>query len=82
MDPRTLAALRVSFGISLPAAAVNAVFGFIVAWVLVRYEFPGRRVLDAIVDLPFALPTAVAGIALPRSTQDTAGSASSPSRSA
>ena len=63
-DPRTLAALRVSFGISLAAAAVNAVFGFIVAWVLVRYEFPGRRVLDAIVDLPFALPTAVAGIAL------------------
>jgi sulfate transport system permease protein len=64
MDGRTLAALRVSFGLSLLAAALNAVFGFIVAWVLVRYEFPGRRVLDAIVDLPFALPTAVAGIAL------------------
>ena len=64
MDGRTLAALRVSFGLSLLAAAVNAVFGFIVAWVLVRYEFPGRRALDAIVDLPFALPTAVAGIAL------------------
>ena len=64
MDGRTLAALRVSFGISLLAAALNAVFGFIVAWVLVRYEFPGRRILDAIVDLPFALPTAVAGIAL------------------
>jgi sulfate/thiosulfate transport system permease protein len=63
-DPRTVAALRVSFGLSLAAAAVNAVFGFIVAWVLVRYDFPGRRVLDAIVDLPFALPTAVAGIAL------------------
>ena len=63
-DARTLAALRVSFGLSLAAAAVNAVFGFIVAWVLVRYQFPGRRVLDAIVDLPFALPTAVAGIAL------------------
>ena len=63
-DPRTIAALRVSFGISLAAAALNAVFGFIVAWVLVRYEFPGRRILDAIVDLPFALPTAVAGIAL------------------
>jgi len=63
-DGRTLAALRVSFGLSLLAAALNAVFGFIVAWVLVRYEFPGRRVLDAIVDLPFALPTAVAGIAL------------------
>jgi sulfate transport system permease protein len=64
MDGRTLAALRVSFGLSLLAAVLNAVFGFIVAWVLVRYEFPGRRVLDAIVDLPFALPTAVAGIAL------------------
>ncbi len=63
-DPRTIAALRVSFGISLAAAALNAIFGFIVAWVLVRYEFPGRRVLDAVVDLPFALPTAVAGIAL------------------
>ena len=63
-DPRTLAALRVSFGLSFLAALVNAVFGFIVAWVLVRYRFPGRRVLDAIVDLPFALPTAVAGIAL------------------
>jgi sulfate transport system permease protein len=63
-DPRTVASLRVSFGISFAAAAVNAVFGFIVAWVLVRYDFPGRRVLDAIVDLPFALPTAVAGIAL------------------
>ena len=63
-NPRTLAALKVSFGISLLAACVNAVFGMIVAWVLVRYRFPGRRVLDAIVDLPFALPTAVAGIAL------------------
>jgi sulfate transport system permease protein len=63
-DPRTVAALRVSFGISLLAAAFNAVFGFIVAWVLVRYHFPGRRFLDAVVDLPFALPTAVAGIAL------------------
>lgn len=64
IDPRTLAALRVSFGISLLAATTNAIFGFIVAWVLVRYDFPGRKVLDAIVDLPFALPTAVAGIAL------------------
>ena len=63
-DPRTLAALRVSFGLSLFAAAVNAVFGLIVAWVLVRYDFPGRRLLDAFIDLPFALPTAVAGIAL------------------
>jgi sulfate transport system permease protein len=63
-DPRTLASLRVSFGISLIAAAVNAVFGMIVAWVLVRYRFPGRKLLDALIDLPFALPTAVAGIAL------------------
>jgi sulfate transport system permease protein len=63
-DPRTVAALRVSFGISLAAAAANAFFGLIVAWVLVRYEFPGRKLLDAFVDLPFALPTAVAGIAL------------------
>jgi sulfate transport system permease protein len=61
---RVVAALRVSFGASLVAAAVNAFFGLIVAWVLVRYRFPGSRVLDAIVDLPFALPTAVAGIAL------------------
>jgi sulfate transport system permease protein len=63
-DPRTVAALRVSFGISFIAASVNAVFGLIVAWVLVRYEFPGRKLLDAFIDLPFALPTAVAGIAL------------------
>jgi len=63
-DPRTIAALKVSFGISLLAAAINAVFGLIVTWVLVRYEFPGRRLLDAFIDLPFALPTAVAGIAL------------------
>ncbi len=62
--PRTLNALRVSFGASFIAAIVNVVFGLIVAWVLVRYKFPGRRLLDAIVDLPFALPTAVAGIAL------------------
>ena len=63
-NPRTLAALRVSFGISFIAAAINIVFGVIVAWVLIRYRFPGRRLLDAIVDLPFALPTAVAGIAM------------------
>ncbi len=63
-EPRTLAALRVSFLISLAAALINVVFGVIVAWVLIRYRFPGRRLLDAIVDLPFALPTAVAGIAL------------------
>jgi sulfate/thiosulfate transport system permease protein len=64
VDPRTLAALRISFGLSLLAAAINAVFGLIVTWVLVRYEFPGRKLLDAFIDLPFALPTAVAGIAL------------------
>jgi sulfate transport system permease protein len=63
-DPRTQAALRVSFGSSLIAAVVNVVFGLVVAWVLVRYRFPGRRLLDAVVDLPFALPTAVAGVAL------------------
>jgi sulfate transport system permease protein len=63
-DPRTVAALRVSFGLSFAAAALNAVFGLVVAWVLVRYEFPGRRILDAFIDLPFALPTAVAGISL------------------
>jgi sulfate transport system permease protein len=63
-DGRVLAALRLSFGASLIAAAVNAVFGLVLAWVLVRYDFPGRRTVDAIVDLPFALPTAVAGIAL------------------
>ncbi|MFM8746226.1 MAG: sulfate ABC transporter permease subunit CysT [Aestuariivirga sp.] len=63
-DPRTLAALRLSFGTALFAAAVNAVFGLLIAWVLVRYRFPGRRIIDAAVDLPFALPTAVAGIAM------------------
>src|SRR5262245_20644966 len=63
-DPRTVAALRLSFGASLLAALINAIFGLIVAWVLVRYDFPGRRLLDAFIDLPFALPTAVAGIAL------------------
>src|SRR4029078_5935513 len=62
--PRTLAALRLSLFTSLFAVALNAVFGTIIAWTLVRYRFPGRRLLDAFVDLPFALPTAVAGIAL------------------
>ncbi|MDR4306426.1 sulfate ABC transporter permease subunit CysT [Chelatococcus sambhunathii] len=62
--PDTFSALRLSFGLSLLAAGVNAVFGLIVAWVLTRYSFPGRRFFDAAVDLPFALPTAVAGIAL------------------
>lgn len=61
---RTLQALKISFGTAFIAAAVNVVFGTIVAWVLVRYRFPGRRIVDALVDLPFALPTAVAGIAL------------------
>jgi sulfate transport system permease protein len=63
-DPRVLAALRLSFGASLVAALINMVFGLLVAWVLVRYRFPGRRFVDAVIDLPFALPTAVAGIAL------------------
>jgi sulfate transport system permease protein len=62
--PRVLAALKLSFGASAIAAAVNSVFGLVVAWVLVRYRFPGKKVVDALVDLPFALPTAVAGIAL------------------
>ena len=63
-SPRVLASYRLSFFASLIAAAVNSVFGVLVAWVLVRYKFPGRRLMDALVDLPFALPTAVAGIAL------------------
>ncbi len=62
--PAVVASYRLSFGASLAAALVNSVFGFLVAWVLVRYEFPGKRLVDALVDLPFALPTAVAGIAL------------------
>src|SRR5882672_7044263 len=63
-SPRTLAAFRVSFGIAFLAAFINAVFGLLVAWVLVRYTFPGRRLVDSLIDLPFALPTAVAGISL------------------
>ena len=63
-NARVVAALRLSFGAALIVAGSNTLFGIIVAWVLVRYEFPGRRLVDAIVDLPFALPTAVAGIAL------------------
>lgn len=63
-DPRVVAAFKISFGVSLVAALVNAFFGLILAWVLVRYDFPWRKGIDAMVDLPFALPTAVAGIAL------------------
>ena len=63
-DPRVVASYRLSLGAAFIAAMVNAVFGFLVAWVLVRYEFPGRRIVDALIDLPFALPTAVAGITL------------------
>ena len=63
-SPRVVASYRLSFGAALAAAAVNAVFGTLLAWTLVRYEFPGKKLLDALVDLPFALPTAVAGIAL------------------
>ena len=62
--PRVLASLRLSFGAAALAALINAVFGLLVAWVLVRYQFPFKRFVDALVDLPFALPTAVAGIAL------------------
>jgi len=62
--PRVIASLRLSFGASLIAALLNAVFGLLLAWVLVRYRFPFRRIIDALLDLPFALPTAVAGIAL------------------
>ena len=63
-DKRALAAYRLSFGASLISASINAVFGFLVAWVLARYTFPGKKIIDALVDFPFALPTAVAGIAL------------------
>ena len=64
LSPRALASYRLSFGASLVAALINTVFGFIVAWTLVRYDFPGRKILDAMIDMPFALPTAVSGIAL------------------
>ncbi len=63
-DPRVVASYRLTLTASLAAASVNAVFGFAVAWVLARYSFPGRRIVDALIDLPFALPTAVAGIVL------------------
>jgi sulfate transport system permease protein len=63
-SPRVMASYRLTFGASLFAALVNAVFGLLLAWVLVRYKFPGKKIVDALVDLPFALPTAVAGISL------------------
>ncbi|MEO9383705.1 sulfate ABC transporter permease subunit CysT [Chromobacterium phragmitis] len=63
-SPRVLASYRLSFGMALAAAAINSVFGLLLAWSLTRYRFPGKRLVDALVDLPFALPTAVAGIAL------------------
>ena len=63
-DPRVLASFRLSFGGAAMAASLNGLFGLLVAWVLVRYRFPGRKLVDAVIDLPFALPTAVAGIAL------------------
>ncbi|MET0659788.1 MAG: sulfate ABC transporter permease subunit CysT [Steroidobacteraceae bacterium] len=64
LAPRAIASYRLTFGASFLAAALNGVFGFIIAWTLVRYEFPGRRFIDALIDMPFALPTAVSGIAL------------------
>lgn len=63
-SPRALASYELSFGGALIAASINLVFGFIIAWTLARYEFPGRRLMDAMIDMPFALPTAVSGIAL------------------
>jgi sulfate transport system permease protein len=64
LSPRALGSYRLSFGASFLAATINLVFGFVLAWTLVRYEFPGRKLLDALIDMPFALPTAVSGIAL------------------
>lgn len=64
LDERAVASYRLSFGAALLAAFINSVFGFVVAWTLVRYEFPGRKLIDAFIDMPFALPTAVSGIAL------------------
>jgi len=70
-SPRAMAAYRLSFGAAALAAAINCIFGLIVTWVLIRYRFPGRRLLSALIDLPFALPTAVAGIALTTLYADT-----------
>ena len=64
LAPRAIASYRLTFGASMLAALLNSVFGFIIAWTLVRYEFPGRKLIDALIDMPFALPTAVSGIAL------------------
>src|SRR5471032_1784177 len=64
IDPRSLDSYRLSFGLSFIAALLNGVFGFIAAWALIRYQFPGRKIIDAMVDLPFAMPTSVAGLAL------------------
>jgi len=64
LDPRAVASYRLSFGAALLAATLNSVFGFVIAWTLTRYEFPGRKLIDALIDMPFALPTAVSGIAL------------------
>lgn len=63
-DPQAVASYKITFGASLAAATVNALFGLLIAWVFVRYQFPGRKLLDALIDIPFALPTAVSGIAL------------------
>jgi len=64
LDPRAVASYRLSFGAALLAATINSIFGFVIAWTLVRYDFPGRKFIDALIDMPFALPTAVSGIAL------------------
>jgi len=64
LNPRAVGSYRLSFGASLLAASINLIFGFVIAWTLVRYEFPGRKIIDALIDMPFALPTAVSGIAL------------------
>ncbi len=63
-NPRVIASYKLTFGASLIAALINTVFGFLVAWCLIRYRFPGRKIVDALVDLPFAIPTSVSGIAL------------------
>lgn len=78
--PRVLAALKLSFGTAFAAAVLNGVIGTLLAWVLVRYRFPGRKIIEAMIDLPFALPTAVAGMPSLRCTRRTDRSASSPRR--